>query len=117
MLAAVAIIFGAGIVRGYAGFGFSALSVAGLALLVSPAKIVPAIFVLEVLASISLLRSAARIQRGIFFGSFAGGVRFRLLLHGQELSSPRFLLRYRFLASLALRFQQALFSFHIHSQP
>ncbi len=60
MLAAVAIIFGAGIVRGYAGFGFSALSVAGLALLVSPAKIVPAIFVLEVLASISLLRSAAR---------------------------------------------------------
>src|ERR1700754_1975003 len=60
MVAALAVVFGAGIVRGFAGFGFSALSVAGLALLVSPAKVVPAIFVLEVLASISLLRSAAR---------------------------------------------------------
>ena len=60
MIASMAIVFGAGIVRGFAGFGFSALCVAGLALLVSPAKVVPAIFVLEVLASISLLRSAAR---------------------------------------------------------
>jgi uncharacterized protein len=60
MAVSLAIVFGAGIVRGFAGFGFSALSVAGLALLVSPAKVVPAIFVLEVLASISLLRSAAR---------------------------------------------------------
>jgi len=60
LIASMAIVFGAGIVRGFAGFGFSALSVAGLALLVSPAKVVPAIFMLEVLASISLLRSAAR---------------------------------------------------------
>ncbi len=60
MATGLAAVFGAGIVRGFAGFGFSALSVAGLALLVSPAKVVPAIFVLEVLASISLLRSAAR---------------------------------------------------------
>lgn len=60
LVSSLAIVFCAGIVRGFAGFGFSALSVAGLALLVSPAKIVPAIFMLEVLASISLLRSAAR---------------------------------------------------------
>jgi uncharacterized membrane protein YfcA len=60
MTAAMLIVFGAGIVRGFAGFGFSALCVAGLALLVSPARVVPAIFVLEVLASISLLRSAMR---------------------------------------------------------
>ena len=60
MAASVLIVFGAGIVRGFAGFGFSALSVAGLALLVSPAKVVPAVFMLEVLASISLLRSAVR---------------------------------------------------------
>jgi len=60
MMASMAIVFGAGIVRGFAGFGFSALSVAALALLVSPARVVPAIFVLEVLASISLLRSAVR---------------------------------------------------------
>jgi uncharacterized membrane protein YfcA len=60
LVSSLAIVFCAGIVRGFAGFGFSALSVAGLALLVSPAKVVPAIFMLEVLASISLLRSAAR---------------------------------------------------------
>lgn len=60
MLLALGVVFGAGIVRGFAGFGFSALSVAGLALLVSPARVVPAVFVLEVLASISLLRGAAR---------------------------------------------------------
>src|SRR5262249_45538198 len=60
MALALAIVFGAGIVRGFAGFGFSALSVAGLALLVSPARVVPAIFVLEVLASIGLLKSAWR---------------------------------------------------------
>ena len=60
LIASLLIVFGAGVVRGFAGFGFSALSVAGLALLVSPAKVVPAIFMLEVLASLSLLRSAAR---------------------------------------------------------
>jgi uncharacterized membrane protein YfcA len=60
LAASLAIVFGAGIVRGFAGFGFSALSVAGLALIVSPARVVPAIFVLEVLASLSLLRGAAR---------------------------------------------------------
>jgi len=60
LVASLLIVFGAGVVRGFAGFGFSALSVAGLALLVPPSQVVPAIFMLEVLASISLLRSAAR---------------------------------------------------------
>lgn len=60
LAASLAIVLAAGVVRGFAGFGFSALCVAGLSLLVSPAKVVPAIFVLEVLASISLLRGAAR---------------------------------------------------------
>ncbi len=60
LAAGVVIVFLAGIVRGFAGFGFSAFSVAGLSLLVSPASVVPAIFVLEVLASVTLLRSALR---------------------------------------------------------
>lgn len=60
LVAAVAIVFGAGVVRGFAGFGFSALSVAGLALLVPPAQVVPPIFALEVVASIALLREAWR---------------------------------------------------------
>jgi len=55
---AAAVVFGAGIVRGFAGFGFSALCVAGLSLVLPPAQVVPPIFVLEVLASLSLLRGA-----------------------------------------------------------
>jgi len=58
LLAALCVVFAAGIVRGFAGFGFSALCVAGLSLFMPPAEAVPPIFVLEVLASLTLLRSA-----------------------------------------------------------
>lgn len=51
-------VFAAGIVRGFAGFGFSALCVAGMSLFMPPAQVVPPIFALEVLASLTLLRSA-----------------------------------------------------------
>lgn len=54
------VVCAAGVVRGFAGFGFSAVSVAGLSLIVSPAKVVPAIFALEILASLSQLRGIAR---------------------------------------------------------
>lgn len=60
MAFALAVVVAAGVVRGFAGFGFSAISVAGLALLVSPAEVVPAIFALEVLASVRLIASAWR---------------------------------------------------------
>ncbi|RYF80996.1 MAG: sulfite exporter TauE/SafE family protein, partial [Comamonadaceae bacterium] len=50
------VVFAAGVVRGFAGFGFSAIAVAGLSLIVSPAQVVPAIFALEILASLSQLR-------------------------------------------------------------
>ena len=58
LVVALCVVFAAGIVRGFAGFGFSALCVAGLSLFMSPAQVVPPIFVLEVLASLTLLRSA-----------------------------------------------------------
>ena len=51
---------GAGIVRGFSGFGFSALTVAGISLFMAPAAVVPAVLVLEILASISVWRSAVR---------------------------------------------------------
>lgn len=54
------VVFAAGVVRGFAGFGFSAITVAGLSLVISPARVVPAIFMLEVLASLSQLRGIAR---------------------------------------------------------
>ena len=47
----------AGAVRGFAGFGLSAFIVAGMSLWLSPQRIVPAAMMLEVLASVSLLRS------------------------------------------------------------
>ena len=58
LVASLGVVFAAGIVRGFAGFGFSALCVAGMSLFLPPAQVVPPIFVLEVLASLTLLRSA-----------------------------------------------------------
>ena len=60
IVASLLVVFAAGIVRGFSGFGFSALCVAGLSLFATPAQVVPPIFMLEVLASISLLRGALK---------------------------------------------------------
>lgn len=51
---------GAGVVRGFSGFGFSALTVAGLSLVIAPGAVVPAVLVLEILASMSVWRAAVR---------------------------------------------------------
>ena len=60
LLTSMAIVGLAGVVRGFAGFGFSVLSVAGLGLLLSPARVVPAILILEVLASMGQLPGVVR---------------------------------------------------------
>ena len=60
LLAGLLVSLGAGVVRGFAGFGYSALTVAGLSLFVAPSTIVPAVLALEVLASLSMWRSALR---------------------------------------------------------
>lgn len=60
LLAGVAVSLGAGMVRGFAGFGYSALTVAGLSLFVAPSTVVPAVLALEVVASLSMWRSAMR---------------------------------------------------------
>ncbi|HYV87148.1 MAG TPA: sulfite exporter TauE/SafE family protein [Candidatus Polarisedimenticolia bacterium] len=52
---AVLCVFGAAIVRGYSGFGFSLLSITSLSLLLPPAQVVPSIFMMEVAASLRLL--------------------------------------------------------------
>jgi uncharacterized protein len=57
---AFACVFGAAIVRGYSGFGFSLLAVSALALVLPPAEIVPPVFILEVAASLHLLPGAWR---------------------------------------------------------
>lgn len=54
------VVFAAGTVRGFTGFGFSAVTLTGLSLVVWPALGVPVIFMLEILASSSQLRGIAR---------------------------------------------------------
>lgn len=53
---AIAISFGAGVVRGFSGFGYSALVVAGLSPFVLPGPLVVAVLMLEVAASAGALR-------------------------------------------------------------
>ena len=58
VVVALVVVFLAGVVRGFSGFGFSALCVSALSLFLPPARVVPPIFILEILASVSLLRGA-----------------------------------------------------------
>ena len=48
-------VFGAGFVRGYTGFGFSALVVATHSLVLPPAQVVPSAFLMEIAASLHML--------------------------------------------------------------
>ena len=74
-------IFLAAIVRGFSGFGFSLLAITSLSLLFAPARIIPAIFLLEVAASLRLLpaiwsevhwRSVGLLSAGTLIGTPAG---------------------------------------------
>jgi uncharacterized protein len=49
------VVFLAGIVRGYSGFGFSALVTLSLSLFLSPAMVIPMLMLMEVVASIHML--------------------------------------------------------------
>ena len=49
------LVFLAAIVRGYSGFGFSLLAITSLSLIFSPAQVIPAIFMLEIAASLHML--------------------------------------------------------------
>jgi uncharacterized membrane protein YfcA len=55
LLAGALILFLAGLVRGFSGFGFSMVAVTGLSLLRPPAEIIPMVLSLEVLASLHLM--------------------------------------------------------------
>lgn len=64
LAAALLVSLGAGVVRGFSGFGYSALTVAGLAVFAAPSTIVPAVLLLEVLASLGLWRAATAAADG-----------------------------------------------------
>jgi len=75
----MACVFGAAIVRGYSGFGFSLLAITALSLAMPPQEIVPAIFMMEIAASLHLLPG---IWREIHWRSIA------LLLVGCVVATP-----------------------------
>src|SRR6185312_16075756 len=75
----IACVFGAAIVRGYSGFGFSLLAITALSLALPPAEIVPSIFMLEIAASLHLLPG---IWRDIHWRSIG------LLLLGCVVATP-----------------------------
>jgi len=77
----VIIVILAGYVRGYGGFGFSMITVAGLSLLFPPAVIVPAVLLLEIAASVFLVAGVWRLvdwpallwlSGGVILGTPAG---------------------------------------------
>ncbi|HMD72975.1 MAG TPA: sulfite exporter TauE/SafE family protein [Steroidobacteraceae bacterium] len=74
---ALVCIFGAAVVRGYSGFGFSLLAIVSLSLLLPPMQIVPSIFIMEVAASLHLLPGVWRdihwrALRWLTIGSLVG---------------------------------------------
>lgn len=75
----MACVFGAAIVRGYSGFGFSLLAITALSLAMEPKEIVPAIFMMEIAASLHLLPG---IWRDIHWRSIG------LLLVGCVVATP-----------------------------
>lgn len=88
-------VFGAAIVRGFAGFGFSALTVALLTMMAKPAMVVPMVFMLEIAASLWMLPSLWRridfrwvafVAMGLAFGSPLGV--FMLANVAAEVSRP-----------------------------
>jgi uncharacterized protein len=66
---AMTCIFAAAVVRGYAGFGFSLLAITALSIVLEPREIIPAIFILEVCASLHLL---AAVWRDVHWRSLTG---------------------------------------------
>ena len=77
----IACVFGAAVVRGYSGFGFSLLAITSMSLALPPAEIIPSVFMMEVTASLGLLpsiwqnihwRALALLWLGCLFGTPLG---------------------------------------------
>jgi len=69
------VVFLAAIVRGYSGFGFSALLVASLSLVMAPAEVVPIALMLEIIASVHMLPKVWKdVDQKLVGGLFLGAV-------------------------------------------
>jgi uncharacterized membrane protein YfcA len=78
IVSAVAV-FGAGIIRGYSGFGFAMVTVTSMSLVLPPAQVVPVVLILEIGASLQLV---PQVWRDIDWYSL------RWLLAGSLIATP-----------------------------
>ena len=76
---ALAAVLGAGVVRGYTGFGFSALVMLSVSLVVAPARLLPVVLLLEIAASAWMI---PRVLAAVDWR------RLSLLLAGMAVSTP-----------------------------
>ena len=73
-LITVCVIFLAGVVRGFAGFALSALTMASLALIIPPISLIPICFILESFASLLMIKNGIKLaDKGIAWGLAIGG--------------------------------------------
>lgn len=69
------VVFLASVIRGFSGFGLSALLVTSMSLILPPSEIVPVTLLLEAVASLALFPSIRRdLDRNVMWGLLAGGV-------------------------------------------
>ena len=72
---AALVVFAAGVVRGFSGFALSALTMASLALIIPPVQLIPVCWVLEMTASLLMVRGGVRDwDRRIVVGLVGGGL-------------------------------------------
>ncbi len=68
-----AICFTAGVIRGFSGFGLSAVVMAAAALIIAPAQLIPMLLILELTASLLMIRQGfAQADKRISFGLAVG---------------------------------------------
>lgn len=79
LIVTIIAVFIAGVIRGYSGFGFAMVAVTSISLVIPPARVVPLVLILEVMASISLV---PQVWRDIDWYSL------RWLLAGSLLATP-----------------------------
>ena len=77
LIVSIVAVFGAGIIRGYSGFGFAMVAVTSMSLVLPPVQVVPTVLVLEVLASLRLVPQVRKdidwySLRWLLIGSFVG---------------------------------------------
>jgi len=82
-IAAIAV-FAAGLIRGFSGFGLSAILMASIVTIIPPVELIPICYVLEGAASVAMFRGGLKnadmtVVWGLVIGSAIGAITFAIL--------------------------------------